>query len=194
MRERLLDATLDVIYDLGYAGATTIEIVSRAGVSRGAMLHHFPSRAELFVAAAEHVAAVRLAEFRDTLASLPSGAGRFDAAIDLLWKNFTSPSFYAMLDLTAAARTDQELRDKLADAADRFDGTLSATTEELFGDMAPAAEMVQAGRRFLYFLMQGMATNRIVSHSDREAQQVLDILKQFFPVAAEFSARLQAAE
>ena len=57
MRERLLNATVECLYELGYAKTTTTAIVERAGVSRGAQLHHFPTKADLAIAHNAHDAA-----------------------------------------------------------------------------------------------------------------------------------------
>ena len=46
-RTAILDATLDCFYELGYGNTTTEKVAKQAGVSRGAMLHHFPSRKTL---------------------------------------------------------------------------------------------------------------------------------------------------
>src|SRR5690606_15673046 len=59
MRERLLDAAVECLIECGYSGTSTTLVSERAGVSRGAQLHHFPSRADLLVAAVEHVAQAR---------------------------------------------------------------------------------------------------------------------------------------
>jgi len=79
-RARLLDAAIDVLVDLGYARASTQEIARRAGVSRGAQLHHFPTREALVVAAVEHLVERRLAEFltvdREAEAAQAARAGK----------------------------------------------------------------------------------------------------------------------
>ena len=58
----ILDAAVACLVEEGYAGASTLAVQARAGVSRGRLLHHFPSRAQLLVAAAEHLATTQLAE------------------------------------------------------------------------------------------------------------------------------------
>ena len=55
-RGKLLDATIDSLIDRGYARTTTVEVGERTGLSRGTQLHHFPSKADLLVAAIEHLA------------------------------------------------------------------------------------------------------------------------------------------
>src|SRR5215217_2425071 len=98
-RAALLDAAIESLVDRGYAATTTIETARRAGVSRGAQLHHFPTRAQLLTAAVEHLLERRLAEFRDALATTDPEADRLDAAIDLAWSMFEGPVFAAWVEL-----------------------------------------------------------------------------------------------
>src|SRR5262245_56941941 len=104
MRARLLDATIDCLPELGYAGTTTTEVAERAGVSRGAQLHHFPTKEELVLAAVEHLFHKRNAELLAAFARLPAGTDRPAAAIDLLWKIIGADTFYAWLELAVAGR------------------------------------------------------------------------------------------
>ena len=55
MRRRVLDATLECLQKDGYARTTVGRIIEVAGVSRGAPLHHFPSKSALIAAAAERL-------------------------------------------------------------------------------------------------------------------------------------------
>jgi len=108
MRQRLLEATIDCLAELGWAGTTTTEVSQRAGVSRGAQLHHFPSKQDLVVAAVEHLAERRRDELAHTVENLPT-TGRTRAALDILGAQFTGPVYFAALELWVAARTDAEL-------------------------------------------------------------------------------------
>ncbi|MEV6217467.1 helix-turn-helix domain-containing protein [Nocardia sp. NPDC051833] len=56
MRSRLVEATVSCLVEFGYARTTTLRVQQRAGVSRGALLHHFPSKPDMFVAAVRSVA------------------------------------------------------------------------------------------------------------------------------------------
>ncbi|MFD3701862.1 TetR/AcrR family transcriptional regulator [Nocardia sp. NPDC058658] len=49
-RRILLDAAFDALVEFGFRGTTTSEVAHRAGVSLGALLHHFPTKAELLTA------------------------------------------------------------------------------------------------------------------------------------------------
>src|SRR5512132_1726013 len=85
-QQRLLEATVECLVEHGWSGATTTVIAERAGVSRGAQLHHYPTRAALVLAAVEHLAERRAAEIRAEAAVL-NGARpeqRLDRVIDML--------------------------------------------------------------------------------------------------------------
>ena len=73
-RGLLLDATIDCLHERGYANTTTTVIAERAGVSRGAQLHHFPTKRELVTSAVEHLCFKRLEDFRASFAALPPDA------------------------------------------------------------------------------------------------------------------------
>lgn len=178
MRQRLLEAALACLVELGYARTTTTEIVKRAQVSRGAMLHHYPSKDELMVAAMAYIADKRLQEFRAAVEKLPKGAERLPEAIDLVWSHFSSPSFYAMLELAVAARTEPGLHQRLIDAGERFESQLTKTTHDLFGQQVADKNLLNLGQVFMFYLMQGMATAHMSRDESRNIAGVTALLKQ----------------
>ncbi|MFB9314288.1 TetR/AcrR family transcriptional regulator [Nocardioides plantarum] len=109
MRARLLEATVDCLVERGFTGTSTTLVSERAGVSRGAQLHHFPSKNALVLAAVEHLTVVRGAELAAAAARLPTGATRTRAVLEMLGDHFASPVFFAALELWVAARTDEAL-------------------------------------------------------------------------------------
>jgi AcrR family transcriptional regulator len=111
-QQRLLDATVDCLIEYGWARTTTTLIADRAGVSRGAQLHHFPTKTALVLAAIAHLSQRRAAELTAEAAPLrtASPADRVDHVVDMLAAAFTGPLFAAALELWVAARTDPELR------------------------------------------------------------------------------------
>ncbi len=109
MRLRLLEATVECLVERGFAGTTTTLVSERAGVSRGAQLHHFPTKNDLVVAAVEHLTQIRGAELAAAVANLPRGARRTRAVLAALGDHFSSPVFTAALELWVAARTDEAL-------------------------------------------------------------------------------------
>ncbi len=109
MRQRLLDATIECLVEHGWSGTSTTLVSERAGVSRGAQLHHFPSKNDLVLAAVAHLSEKRAEELREAARHLPSGRRRTRAVLDMLAEHFTSPVFSAALELWVAARTDATL-------------------------------------------------------------------------------------
>lgn len=109
MRSRLLEATVELLVERGFAGTSTTLVSERAGVSRGAQLHHFPSKNDLVVAAVRHLTDVRGTALRAAADQLPAGPGRTRAVLAMLADHFTSPVFTAALELWVAARTDPGL-------------------------------------------------------------------------------------
>jgi AcrR family transcriptional regulator len=109
-RRRILDAAIDCLFELGYAGTTTVMVQARAEVTRGCLLHHFPSRDELLVAAVAHLGEARFAAVLDQVKATANEENRIDAAVEAMWDSFQGPLFVAAAELWLAARTHQELR------------------------------------------------------------------------------------
>jgi len=177
MRERLLSATIECVIELGYARASTIEIAERAGVSRGAMLHHYPSRADLVVAAIEHLTTRRIAEFVATSHRFVDDATLVDNIVDLLWSHFASTSFDAVLELTMAARTDPELAAVIHPLERRIDSVIAHWGRELYERLSSSPESFERERRFIYYLMHGLAIRQRAGADPNEIRATLDDLK-----------------
>ena len=109
----LLDATVTCLVELGYSGTTTSAVAERAGVSRGAHLHHYGTRQRLIGAAVEHLADQRLDWVRQQAARLPADDSRPRRALDLLAQALSGPLYAATLELYVAARADTELHSAL---------------------------------------------------------------------------------
>ena len=176
-RTRLLDATLECLCDLGYARTTTPEIARRAGLSRGAQLHHFPTKAELVTSAVEHLFTRRDAEFREAFARVPAGTDRYAAAIDILWTMVSGPTFDAWLELAVAARTDTELRSAVTELTERLRVLVTQTFHELFGEAGDEHPFFAVAPRFIFALLDGLALERIAGSGEAEITRVIDAVK-----------------
>ena len=111
-RANLLEAAITCLAELGWTASTVAVVAERAGVSRGAAQHHFPTRESLFTAALEHVSQVRAANLRTELAELP-GSPDTARVVDLVFSLFTGPLFRAALTLWVAAASEPQLREQI---------------------------------------------------------------------------------
>lgn len=109
-RAALLDATVECLVTYGYAQTTTGRIAEIAGVSRGAQIPYFRTRAELVGAAVAHLAEERAQAVHERFAQQPVSV---EEALDVLWEEHQGVSFAAALELWVASRTDVDLREKL---------------------------------------------------------------------------------
>lgn len=156
-RMLLLEATIDCFYDLGYANTTTEKVAKKAGVSRGAMLHHFPSRMDLVKAAVVYLHEKRLAQFEEHEARVNEGAEhtRMEDGIDAYWEQLQTPIFTVFHELLVAARTDPELEAVLRPALREFDASWGRLTRRLFPDLS-LSESFMIGNLVTMYLLEGM--------------------------------------
>jgi len=136
MRTRLLDATIDCLVRYGYAGTTTTKVTEIAGVTRGAQVHHFPTRADLVAAAVRHLAEKRTELAFEKIDTVRQAADPVDAALELMWESHQGPVLYASIEMWVAARTDPELRAQLAEVEPAARASLLRFVEAAFGDNA----------------------------------------------------------
>ena len=119
-RQRLLEATIDSLAEQGW-GATTVGVVAeRAGVSRGATQHHFPTREDLITGALEYMFDTRMDSARREAQEIPAGPGRTKLVVERLVEYYTGPMFKAALQVWTAASADPELRDRIVPLEERF--------------------------------------------------------------------------
>jgi AcrR family transcriptional regulator len=176
MRARLLRATVRTLVQLGYKRTTTIEICRRAKVSRGAQLHHFPTKAELVAVAVEQVFSDRMSELQGVVERVARGELDLHGLIEGVWVDYKGPAFYAWLELVVAARTDPHLRQHVRKVDARF-----TQRAEMFATLALANRVrgprdTAAATRLALALLEGLALHHIVVGDERLPLDVLALL------------------
>lgn len=162
MRARLLEAAVECLVERGYQGTSTAEVCRRARVTRGAQLHHYPTKQDLLGAAVEHVMSLRHAEFR---AGTSGPIRSLSEALARLWAIYSGPTLAAWQELVVASRTDPGLRRVVA----RVDARFAREAEATFRAAFPRPDLdAAAGARLLTALFDGLALQRIVQ-ADRGA-------------------------
>ena len=173
MRARLLEATVECLVERGWSGTSTTVVSQRAGVSRGAQLHHFPTKNALVLAAVEHLSEARGAELRSAAETLPVGPRHIRAVLGILAGHFTSPIFTAALELWVAARTDAQLLAAVGPLEQRLGRDVHRLTVDLLGvdESRPGArELVQA----TLDLVRGLGLANTISDDRRRRNRILD--------------------
>ncbi|MEU1850400.1 TetR/AcrR family transcriptional regulator [Streptomyces sp. NPDC019990] len=130
-RQRLLEAAVACLAEHGWAGSTVSAVAERAGVSRGAAQHHFPTREDLFTAAVEYVAEERSTALR---ALFPEDAAEDrHAVVAALVDLYTGPLFRAALHLWVAATNEDQLRPRVTELESRAGREIHRIAVDLLG-------------------------------------------------------------
>ncbi|KOX24762.1 TetR family transcriptional regulator [Saccharothrix sp. NRRL B-16348] len=180
-RRKLMEATVECLVERGWAGTTTTVVAERAGVSRGAQLHHFRTRGELVAAAVEYLGAESVLDLKERARQVN---GSTVAVVELIADFYASDLFTAALELWVAARTDPDLKTvvvplevrlgrethrlavELLDADETKPGVRETVqlTLDLVRGLALANQLTDDGRR----------RSRIVRHWARVLEELLE--------------------
>jgi AcrR family transcriptional regulator len=169
-RNQIIEAAIKCFVELGYSRTTTTAIAEKAGLSRGAMLHHFPSKIDIVRAAVEYLHSKRLKAFRKAISRLsPTDAERVHQSVEAYWQQVRHPMFVAFFELTVAARTDPELAAILKPVQEAFDREWYETAVELFPEWKGRQESFDLALDLSHYLIEGMAVN-LMTHepTDRD--------------------------
>ncbi len=178
-RNAILQAAVDCFYELGYANTTTENIAQRAGVSRGAMLHHFPSRSGLIQATVKYLNQLRIEMFATEEKAVQHGAeySRIEEGIDAYWAQLNTPTFVVFNELKVAARTDPELAAAVDPALEEFESAWYAAVKDVFPDLA-LSEAFDRANYLTKYLLEGMAIARASSGEKVPEKMMLGWLKR----------------
>ncbi|RVW01103.1 TetR/AcrR family transcriptional regulator [Rhodococcus xishaensis] len=171
-RQRLLEATLDSLVEFGWSATTVAVVAQRAGVSRGAAQHHFPTREDLITAALEFMFDGRMEQARREVTELPEGDGRTEAVVSRLVDYYTGTLFKAALQVWTAAAADPELRARILPLEERFGRVAHRAAVESLGvdDSDPAVRrLVQA----TLDLARGLGLADILTDDSRRRTEIV---------------------
>ena len=178
-RRRILRAAVDSFAALGYAATTTLEVQRRAGVSRGALLHHFPTRPQLVAAAVAELVALNDAASREALAEASADLDPVDRARRALSSIVSRPAFGVEMELWMAARSDAELRTHLRKAERAAMKDWQEGLDEMFGPDLVAHPGYPAVIAVTTPLMRGLAVTRSLTTGTTALERSLDAWAAF---------------
>jgi AcrR family transcriptional regulator len=178
-RRQIIEAAIDCLVKLGYARTTTTRIADAAGLSRGAMLHHFPTKLDIVRAAVTELHAKRLKAFRKAIAGVPAaGRDRVRAAVDAYWQHARHPIFVAFFELSVAARTDPELEAIMRPAQAAFDEAWVRTAREAFPEWQGNPDAFDLALHVSRYMLEGMAVSFLTHEETERGRLVRDYLEK----------------
>ena len=157
-RSLIIEAAIRCFVDLGYAQTTTTAIAVKAGLSRGAMLHHFPSKIDIVRAAVDYLHGKRLKAFRKSVQrAVPGDGDRVRQAVEAYWTHVRHPMFVAFFELSVAARTDRELAAILLPAQEAFEREWYRTALEVFPEWEGREDKFDLALDLSRYVMEGLS-------------------------------------
>ncbi|MFO1014085.1 MAG: TetR/AcrR family transcriptional regulator [Caulobacteraceae bacterium] len=187
-RDKILKATIQCLAEHGYAETSTPRVTRLADVSRGSLLHQFPAKVDLIIAAAEYAAA-RMGE-RNTAAigAIPRGRGRFIGVVDAFWDTLQSPESIALLEIMLAARNDRELAQHITKFAAAFEKAVDQSARRFAAKTGLKDEDGESETlaRVTRMALRGLLIETMLSGERAKPADVIDFLKA---VRADFHDR-----
>jgi len=178
-RRRILDAGIACLVEEGYKELSTVLVARRAGITRAAMLYHFPSRRDLLVAIVHHVTRRRIENFEAAMRDLPKDRSFRTRVVDAVAMELASPEFRAYAELAAAARSDRQLAEALRPAMAAYDDARAELGRRLFPPGTTEAPDFQLVRDIVRFLSEGLALQEVALLGMRRPRQRLTALRHF---------------
>ena len=166
-RKLIIESAIKCFVDLGYSRTTTTEIAKRAGLSRGAMLHHFPSKVEIVKAAVEYLHAKRLRAFAKSMAKTPQDGDQVQQGVENYWAHVKHPLFVAFFELAVAARTDRELAQILRPAQEAFEEEWQRVCLDIFPQWRGKGQRFDLAFDLSRYVLEGMAIS-FLTHKETE--------------------------
>ena len=175
-RARLIDATIRCIVKFGYASTTTPRVATEAGLSRGAMLHHFENGASLINATIIELHEKRLRAFRRAAESTEH---EVPTMVHTYWRQVQKPTFVAFHELALAARTNSELARILQPFQLEFREKFNAQAVQLFPEWQGDPKSFKLAMTLSQTMMEGMAINLLTGAMEESmVEPMLHMLEQ----------------
>jgi AcrR family transcriptional regulator len=178
-REKLIAAAIDALYRFGYAATSTTVVAELAGVSRGAMVHQFATKAALMAAVARSTYDSDIAAYRKGLALKKTAREKALALVDIAWLQFSAPSGVAQTEIWMATRSDPELAAVILPLHDEITEMTRQGQGQLMRDAGWRDESQSAALLALNIsALRGLAMERALGTSEEVLQRSVEMMKR----------------
>jgi AcrR family transcriptional regulator len=176
-RIAILEAAIECLEKYGYARTTTQLIAQVAEISRGAMLHHYATKQDLIASVIDYTFYKRMESFLDRVKHLSERQRVEDiAGVEQYWKSILTPEFTAYIELSMAARTDEELRDIFLPKARRYDQIEREEVIKAFPEWQKEHERYIFAMDFCVAAIEGLLLQREIWNDEGRRRQLRDFV------------------
>ncbi|CAN5905311.1 hypothetical protein BH11PSE1_BH11PSE1_23890 [soil metagenome] len=181
MRARLIDAAVDCLNRLGYSATTLSTIAEAAGVSRGGMLHQFPSKVDLMLAVVAYASgADERSHQPPALNDDDDKLAYFMSRTETTWTVLIQEPAMAKLEIMMAARSDKVLAAKLPDMFNSIEQNRRKRMWELAQEIGiKDREAIDAMVGLHMAAMRGLAMELLVTGDRAPVERSFALLKSY---------------
>lgn len=178
-QRKLIDAAIAVLHRVGYGATTTGLIADEAGVSRGAMLHQYPTKVDMMLAVVADVYDHETKEYRRLGAEAETPRERFYQFPEMMWDVLTRPSAMAVLEIMMGSRSDPELASRLGPLQRWIEQASRTTVEQALKEGGfPDLPEANAMRRLFVAAVRGLSIDLMLLEDRAELDQAIELLKR----------------
>jgi AcrR family transcriptional regulator len=180
-RDKIMQAAVRCLAEFGYAATSTPLVARLAKVSRGSLLHQFPTKVDLILAVAEYAATARGAKVLDELRPYPEGPGRYLHGVDAVWASLHTPAAIALMEVTIAARSDPELAERYPAFAGDIEERLHRARIRMARNLGvpERLEEIEAVAHLTRMALNGLAMESVfIGRASPDAPRVLALLRK----------------
>ena len=193
-QRRLMEATIDALYERGYARITTSEIAERAGVSRGALMHHYSTKEELVTVSVEKLLDETTEEIRTWLGRVRSGDLKLDDFLDHLWEMYSGRLLFVTIEHITEARHNETLRDSLVPVVREFHKALDTIWSEFFNGTSLSRAEVETVLTATTCMFRGMGIQTVLRQDSAYYETLLKHWKAHVRGLVEMGGEMGSAE
>ncbi|WP_338447068.1 TetR/AcrR family transcriptional regulator [Pelagerythrobacter marensis] len=181
-REALLSAAIETLHEHGYAATSTMLVAEKAGVSRGAMLHQFRTKADLMTFVVEAVFEEELERYAEYLSGMTDPEQRLLAYPEMAWDVLSRPSGVAVLEILQGSRSDPQLCEKLAPVQTRIEEQALAFTHLAApGDTRGAMAVM----RLIVWAVRGLSIAQVLAPAPGSVRDSVKLLRRLIEAGLE---------
>jgi AcrR family transcriptional regulator len=171
-RRVLLETAISTLHEKGYAATTAMLVAERAGVSRGAMLHQFRTKADLMTFVVESVYEEEVERYREMLKDIEDPLERSLAYPDAVWKVLSRPSGTAVLEIMQGSRSDEALARRLRPVQARIEADAREKVHSEIGGDTSLALM-----RLVVWAVRGLSIAKVLAPDRSRVHDAVYLLR-----------------